>query len=54
MKKDNLPTIKLDDNLRAIMGVPESHNYIRTADMIKGLWNYIKANDLKVAKPKDA
>ena len=53
MKKDNLPTIKLDDNLRAIMGVPASHNYIRTADMIKGLWNYIKANNLMAKNPED-
>lgn len=40
--------IKIDDNLRAIVGGHEE--YLRTPDMVKRLWVYIKEHDLKMKK----
>lgn len=45
-----LPDIKVDDNLRAIVGGNEPT--IPTTEMNKRIWKYINAHNLKVPKPK--
>lgn len=47
-RKNMLPFIKVDDKLRAILKTDK--DMIETTEMIKGVWAYVKANNLKVPK----
>lgn len=44
-----LPLIKVDSKLSEILNQPNG-KLIETTEMIKGVWNYVKANNLKVPK----
>lgn len=44
------PFIKVDDKIRAVIGGSEQE--IAATEMIKRLWDYIKANNLKAPSRK--
>ena len=46
-RKSNFPFIRIDANLRAIVGDYESDT-IQSCQLLKKMWDYVKANDLKV------
>lgn len=48
-KKNMLPDVRLDENLKKVLGNRET---IPTTEMLKALWKYINANNLKIPKKK--
>lgn len=45
MKKSNFPMVKLDDNLKKVLG---DHEMLPSQHCVKQLWAYIKSHNLIV------